>query len=61
MGFDANRKIKAVKADIYCDAGWNLNKEDSIMACLFGQSCYHIPSLSFTPYGVSTMTQVIKI
>jgi len=54
IGFDSNRKIVAVKSDIYSEGGWNLNAADSFFAIMFGQSCYHLPSLRYTPYGVKT-------
>ena len=57
IGFDKNRKIVAVKSDIYSDGGWNYNGCDSPFAVIYGQSCYHIPALKFTPYGVKTHTQ----
>jgi len=56
IGFDANRKILGVKSDIYCDGGWTFNGDDSFLAQLFGQSCYNIPALSFSPYAVKTTT-----
>ena len=43
-----------VVSDIYADGGWNFNGVDSSFAVIFGQSCYHIPALRFTPYGVRT-------
>ena len=60
MGINEDKKIVAVKGDFYCDGGWNFNRIDSAFAILFGQSCYHIPTLSYTPYGVKTHTQVVK-
>ena len=50
-------KIVGVQSDVYSDGGWNLNNADSSFALRFGQSCYHIPALSYTPYGVTTQTQ----
>ncbi len=44
----------AVVSDLYADGGWNYNGVDSAFAVIFGQSCYHIPALRFTPYGVRT-------
>ena len=41
-------------ASIYCDGGWSLNTVFSGFAVLFGQSCYNVPALRLTPYGVRT-------
>ena len=43
-------------ASLYCDSGWSLNEVDSVMAAMFGQSCYKIPACKFVPYGVRTDT-----
>jgi len=54
IGFDSQRKILAVESDLYADGGWNFNGVDSSFAIVFGQSCYHVPALRFTPFGVRT-------
>ena len=43
-------------ASLYCDSGWSINEVDSVMAAMFGQSCYKIPACKFVPYGVRTDT-----
>jgi len=57
IGFDADKKIVGVKSDIYSDGGWTVNGSDSIFASYFGQSCYNIPNLKYSPWGVRTHTQ----
>lgn len=57
IGFDANRKIVGVKSDIYSDGGWTWNGSDALFAAYFGQSCYNIPNLKYSPWGVKTHTQ----
>jgi len=57
IGLDRDNKIQALECDLYCDGGWNgFNDVDSAFACVFGQSCYKVPNLKFTPYGVKTTT-----
>lgn len=43
-------------SSIYADAGWSMNEADSMVAAIFGQSCYNIPSIRLAPYGVRTDT-----
>ena len=45
-----------VESSIYADSGWSLNEVDSMMAAMFGQSCYKIPACKYIPYGVRTDT-----
>ena len=45
-----------VESGIYADSGWSLNEVDSMLAAMFGQSCYKIPACKYVPYGVRTDT-----
>merc|ERR1711860_154297 len=56
IGFDSEKRITAVESSFYCDAGWNFNRIDSPGALAHAQSCYQIPALKYTPYGVKTHT-----
>jgi len=56
IGLDKDGKILGIESKLYCDGGWSCNDVDSAFACVFGTSCYNIPALKYTPYGVRTDT-----
>ena len=56
IGLSAEGKVLGVESSIYADSGWSLNEVDSMMAAMFGQSCYKIPACKYIPYGVRTDT-----
>ena len=56
IGLSAAGKVLGVESSIYADSGWSLNEVDSMLAAIFGQSCYKIPACKYIPYGVRTDT-----
>ena len=50
-------KIVGLESSIYSNSGWNFNDGDSATAAIYSQSCYKIPNIRLSSFGIKTHTQ----